>query len=64
MAIVDIIKSWFGKNKKPTIAPSPTPKQTQAKKAIATPSKAATLEKPYLKKKSYLLTPAMHQVII
>ncbi len=45
MAIVDIIKSWFGKNKKPTIAPSPTPTQTQAKKTIATPSKAATFEK-------------------
>jgi DNA repair protein SbcC/Rad50 len=50
MAIVDIIKSWFGKNKKPTIAPSPTPKQTQAKKAVATPSKAAILEKPLPKK--------------
>lgn len=58
MAIVDIIKSWFGKNKKPTISPSPTPKQTQAKKAVATPSKADTLEKPIPKKEELPADPS------
>jgi exonuclease SbcC len=51
MAIVDIIKSWFGKNKKPTIAPSPAPKQTHTKKTATTP-KAATLEKLVPKEES------------